>query len=113
MHYIETCADATYLKNAVVKCLNDNGGLETRIISKHLPGHRNFYDVPAKESKFYKKAMENGLDIKQGKIGMGMIYTMELKELYKIGMELIEKDTNIMLCDDKNCSFCSIFRKHK
>jgi aminoglycoside N3'-acetyltransferase len=97
LHYIETRADAPYLKKAVVKCLNGEGEPETHIIPKHLPGRRNFYDVPPEESRFYKAAAENGLTIKQSRLGMGLVYSMDLKELYDIGMKLIGRDSEIML----------------
>ncbi len=107
LHFLETEANSPFLVNAFVRILDDDGKLHTEIIPSHLPGHRDFYNRAGLEAKFYQKAMEKGLQIRHETFGLGHVYVMELKELYRIGMELFKEDPNITLCDDPNCHFCS------
>ena len=81
---------------------------ETKVlIEEHLPGDRDFYHDHGPESKFYRKAQQEGLCIREQTFGMNKLYLIELNELYEIGMQLWKQYPEIMLCDDPECSFCN------
>jgi hypothetical protein len=79
----------------------------------HLPGCRDFYNYKAPECKFYKRAIERGLQIKKEIMGVGELYAMKLEELYRIGTELFREDPDVTLCDNPSCAFCSRYRHKK
>ena len=110
IHYIEYKAKSAFLENAIVKIKDDDGKIHTEVIHNHVPGCRDFYNPKNLDSKFYVRAIEKGLTIKEEKLGMGQIYVMDLKELYEIGMELFREDKNVTLCDNENCRFCKKYR---
>ena len=107
LHFLEDVSGLEYLRNAVVKIKDARGNLRTAIIPRNLPGHRDFYRRDAENVKFYKRAAERGLRIREAELGAGKIYVMELRQLYEIGMRLIAEDKRVLLCDDPTCPFCS------
>ncbi len=109
LHYIETIADSACLGEAVCRVRNPDGSLKTVLIEKHLPGHRDFYRNDAENCKFYTRAVKAGLKIAEQPLGMGKLQLIDMKDLYRIGMELIRKDPRILLCDDPCCLFCRQF----
>lgn len=113
LHYLEDAANAAYLKNAVCAVEDDKKMIRHVVIPRHLPGHRDFYRPDAENCKFYKLATSAGLEIREVKIGTGNLKCMELKELYRIGMELLREDPLLLLCDNPECTFCSKYKKRK
>ena len=112
LHFLEHKANSDFLQNAIVKLIDDNGTLKTEVIKKHLPGHRDFYSDKAGNCKFYTRAKEKGLTIKSTSLGLGMLYLMDLNELYNIGIKLFYEDPNITLCcDNPDCTFCRNYKK--
>ena len=114
LHYLEDRANSNFLENAVIKIVREDGKHVTEIMRNHLPGCRDFYYFLAPdECKFYKRAMERGLNIKRELLGAGDIYTMQLSELYEIGTELFREDPDVTLCDRPQCVFCGRYRHKK
>lgn len=110
LHYLEDAANVPYLKSAVCAVEDDKNMLRHVTIPRHLPGHRDFYRADAESCKFYKRAIASGLKICEVPLGTGKLQCIELKELYRIGMELLQEDSFIFLCDNQECAFCSRFK---
>ena len=111
LHYLEDKSDAPFLANVFIKVEDGNGRAQTEVIRRHVPGHRCFYGENPREGKFYRKALEKGLQIKVAELGVGRLQMMELRQLHDIGMELFRENPLATLCDDPNCLYCSRFRK--
>ena len=109
LHYLEDRTDMPFLSSAVCRVKNPDGSLKTVLIEKHLPGHRDFYRPNAEECKFFRAAIERGLEIRSVPLGMGKLQLIEVRPLYEIGMELLKKDHRLLLCDDPECLFCRRF----
>ena len=110
LHMIETVTDAPFLSTAICQEKLPDGTIRTGAIARHLPGHRDFYiGFKAFESKFFKKAVEEGLKIHREKLGIGELLLMDSRELFEIGCRIAKADKRIFLCDDPNCLFCSRF----
>jgi hypothetical protein len=75
-----------------------------------LPGHRDFYrDVDAENSKFFRRAVQEGLKIEESSFGMGKLQLIGLRNFYDVAMKLWKEDPRILLCDNPDCQFCSRF----
>lgn len=113
LHYLETEADSSFVANAIVKIEREDGKLTTELIRKQMPGCRDFYYFTKPEGcKFYDRAVERGMKITKETLGVGDIYTMDLRELYTVGTELFKEDPDVTLCDRPQCLFCKKYR-HK
>ena len=110
LHYLETKIDHPCLDTAICRVKMDDGSLKTVAIEKHLPGDRDFYGLDAEQRKFYRKAVEAGLKIKRVKLGMDELILLDAQELYRIGMDLLAKDPDLLMCDDPQCEFCQTYR---
>jgi len=109
LHFLEDQADVPYLSDAIVKIEDSDGNHHIKTITRSFLEHRDFYRSDAENAKFYRRAVENGLEIKTQKIGAGSIKLMDLTSLYNIGLPLIKKDNRLLLCDNSECLFCSSF----
>ena len=109
LHYLEDRTDMPFLDTAVCRVKNPDGSLKTVAIEKHLPGHRDFYRPHAEECKFFRAAVERGLEIRSVPLGMSELQLIEVRPLYEIGMELLKQDHRLLLCDDPDCLFCRRF----
>ena len=109
LHFVETAAGASYLKNALVGWIDGEGREHTDLIPNHLPGHRSFYGAP-EASGFYREAKRRGLTVHEAPLGMGKLCRMELAQLWEIGMDMFREDPCATLCTDPECTFC---RKHR
>lgn len=108
LHMIETVTDAPFLGNGICQEKREDGRINTVALAQHLPGHRDYYcGFQAFDSKFYKKAQENGLQIHREKLGIGELLLMDSQALFEIGCKIAKEDKRIFLCDDENCAFCS------
>jgi len=111
LHYLETKSNAPFLDNALCTDRMPDGSLKRVAIPQHLPGHRDFYRSQggAEECKFFSRALAAGLELRKQKFGTGMVKLLELQEMYRIGMKLVEDDPRVLLCDNPDCGFCSRF----
>lgn len=109
-HFLEDELDMPYLAEAVCRVKKEDGSIKTVLFNKHLPGHRDFYRNPGEETRMYKKLLEKGLVIKKTGLGFGEIKVIDAKQMYDLGMESLKKDPRLLLCDDKECRFCSRYK---
>ena len=110
LHMIETVTDAEFLATGICQEQLANGRIKTVAIDQHLPGHRDFYiGFQAFESKFFKKAVAEGLQINREKLGIGELLLMDSRQLFDIGCRIAKEDKRLFLCDDEKCQFCSKF----
>lgn len=79
-------------------------------VPRNLPGCRDFYQADKNKIKFFIEAEKRGLEIKQGKLGLGTMLLMDMQELYKIGLELCEADPFILIHDEGKCASCDSLR---
>jgi aminoglycoside 3-N-acetyltransferase len=107
LHFLEDEMNLKYLGNAVCRIKDLDGKIRSVMIPGHLPGHRDFYESNAENSKFFIKAKAQGLKIMESSLGLGKLQTVRVEELHKIGISLITEDPDIFLCDREECIFCS------
>ncbi|MDD5729169.1 MAG: AAC(3) family N-acetyltransferase, partial [Victivallales bacterium] len=112
LHFLETEANAVYLKDSVCRVREENGDTRMVYVPKNLPGDRDFYHEPAENSKFFRAAVANKLNINEIGLGLGKLRLISAVELYDIGMKLLTDDPDILLCDKSECSFCSKYRSN-
>ena len=110
LHFMEDELDLPYLGNAICR-VKDGDKTRTVLIPKHLPGHRDFYEEDAEHCKFFRKVKADGFKIKESTMGLGKVQLIDAKEFYKLGIRALKADPNLLLCDDKECLFCSKYRK--
>ncbi len=106
LHYLEDQARLPYLSTAVCQAVRPDGSIEIGCVPRHLPGHRDFYGAGADTCKFYTRARERGLEVREVPLGEARLQLIDLRQLKEIGMELIAEDPRILLCDDPECLFC-------
>ncbi len=111
LHCLEDELDLPYLDAAYCAVRDPDGSVRTVRIEKHLPGCRDFYRKDYWNSKFYTRAVARGLEVKTADLGLGKILLVDLKQLRKIGLELLSEDPEVLLCDSNECHFCSKHRK--
>ena len=110
LHYLETLLDLWYLGCAVIRYKNEDGLCKSALLPQHLGGCRDFYK--GRNSKFYNKAVERGLNISYVPFGYGGIHLLSAAELYKVGCELLKEDPALLLCDSEECIYCVNAKKH-
>ncbi len=110
LHYLEDHCNAPFLDTAVCRVKNPDGTLKTVMIEKHLPGHRDFYREDAEKCKFFRRAVERGLEIRSAPLGLGELKLLETEPLFALGVQLIKDDPRVLLCDDPACLFCRRFQ---
>ncbi|OQA86249.1 MAG: Aminoglycoside 3-N-acetyltransferase [Lentisphaerae bacterium ADurb.Bin242] len=106
LHYLEDHCNAPFLDTAVCRVKNPDGTLKTVAIEKHLPGHRDFYREDAEKCKFFRRAVERGLEIRSEPLGVGELKVMEMESVFSLGIHLMKDDPRVLLCDDPGCLFC-------
>ena len=110
LHCLEDLCDMPFLETVFCRVREADGSLKTVKVERHLPGHRDFYRPDAENSKFFRRAVEAGLEIRRTSLGMGTLQLIELKPLYEIGVKLLQEDRRILLCDSDECLFCRKFK---
>ena len=111
IHYLETAVNANFLETAVCTVKMPDGSIEHVTVPQHLPGHRDFYRHDAENCKFYQKVIAAGLDIKEVDFGLGKLHLIDIRQLYDIGLPVMQEDSDIILCDSEDCLFCKKYRK--
>ena len=110
LHYFEDRCDLPYLQKALCAYGDpDEKKAELLLVPKHLPGDRDFYRSDVENGKFYRRALERGLEIRSAALGVGRLLLMDAGELVRIGLELVKEDPRVLLCDRPECGFCSRF----
>ncbi len=95
LHLLEDELDLPGLGDAVCKLKNPDGSGSYAVIRRHLPGDREFYHHDS-GSRFFRLACERGLRIRSVRLQAGAVRAIELRELYRIGRELLAEDRNLL-----------------
>lgn len=106
LHHLEDTLDLPYLRKAVCRVKRAGGGLETLLIPKQLPGHRDFYNSNWRETKIFKKLLADGMPIRETPLGMDYVRTIAATDFYRFGIKALKADRRILLCDAPDCLFC-------
>ncbi|MBQ9501235.1 MAG: DUF4910 domain-containing protein [Lentisphaeria bacterium] len=106
LHCLEDHAGAPYLAQAVCQVRDPSGAPRAVIVPDFPSGHREFYRPDAENSKFFTRAVQCGLDIREVSLGIGKLRLIDLEQLFGIGTALLKEDPRILLCDDPDCAFC-------
>ncbi len=110
LHYLEHAGEMPFLAPAVCRVVQPDGSLQTVVVPRHLPGHRDFYRRrQAEKSKFFQRAIASGLEIRRARLGLGDVLLVDLEPLDAIGRKLLREDPRVFLCDDPECDFCRRF----
>lgn len=110
IHCFEDRYNCEFLDNAIIKYVDDNGRIRTAVHERHLPGCRDFYNFRGPEAKFYKRALELGLDLKCEKLGIAEVYVLDIKNAFEVADRVFSENRNITLCDSPSCVFCKKYR---
>jgi aminoglycoside 3-N-acetyltransferase len=111
-HFLEDELNLPYLKPALCRIKRADGHVESVWVPKHLPGHREFYHYPGEDTAIYRRLIQNGLTIRQTKLGWGAIKAVDAAQMYSLGMQALQDDPNLLLCDSPECLFCSQSKTH-
>ena len=106
LHFIEDEMNLKYLASAVCRIKAADGKARTVLVPKHLPGHRDFYVSKAENSKFFRKVISEGLEIREASLGLGKLQVIDAGQLYALGVKAVREDDSIFLCDSPDCGFC-------
>ena len=101
LHYLEDQANLPGLGTAICRVRESDGKLKTVLIENHLPGDRDFYRHDAENCKFFRRAVTEGLEIKNVALGMGTLQLIDIRQLYTIGMKLVQEDPRILMRDEQ------------
>jgi hypothetical protein len=88
-----------------------DGRVEYVTVPQHLPGHRDFYRHDAENCKFYQKVIAKGLEIREVEFGLSKLHLIDIRQLYDIGLPIMQENSDIILCDADDCLFCKKYRK--
>jgi aminoglycoside N3'-acetyltransferase len=110
-HFLEDEVNLPYLKPALCRVEREDGALESVLVPRWLPGHRDFYRSPGETTKMYRRLIEKGLLIRWATLGLGRIKTIEVRPMYDLGMAALQDDPWLMLCDSRECVFCRAYNK--
>lgn len=110
-HFLEDEMDLPYLKPALCRVERNDGTIESVLVPKWLPGHRDFYKFPGETTKMYRRLIEMGLAIRSTTLGFGQIKSIEAVQMYDLGMAALKADPNLLLCDNSECVFCRTYNK--
>ncbi len=111
IHLIEDCLNLPFLKRAYGWIEREDGILETVVIPKWLPGHRDWYDPPAEERKLFRALRVAGWQTQRLDVGMGQLELIDAQQLFRIALEVVSDDPTLVLCDDSHCLFCANYQK--
>ncbi|MBR1951829.1 MAG: DUF4910 domain-containing protein [Lentisphaeria bacterium] len=100
LHFLETQSGVPYLHTAFCQAKTADGRIIQNAVEKYFSGPRDFYRPDAENSKFFKKAVAMGLEIKKVQLGTGQLQLIDLRQLFDIGMLLLKQDPDILLCDE-------------
>ena len=101
---MELHAGAEYTVPTCIQYVDAQGRTQTTVVPE-LFGCRNFYG--GNDNDFYREACRRGLRIWKEPFGMGVLYRMELRQLYEITMQMLREDPYALLCKKPGCPFCS------
>ena len=93
-------------------CVVRTGGTTMNVaVPRNLPGCRDFYHGAEESIKFFKAAAGRGLKIGHVTLGNGVVKVIDMRELYKIAVEIAKEDPFILLCDEGHDASCDALRR--
>ncbi len=100
MHSMEEAIDAKYLLELDIPAPTyiDDYKNKKFTLKKFPPGHRDFLSM----TPYLRK---NNIMV-EGKIGNAVVKVINVKEMFDLGKELMEKDPLLFICNNENCNFC-------
>ncbi len=102
LHLLEDRLDLPGIETALCKVKKPNGYCECVAVPKNLPGDRDFYSGTEESIRFFRAAREAGLEIRHATLGLGEVSCIDMTELYRIGMKLLQKEPNLLLSMPSN-----------
>ena len=112
-HFLEDEMDLPYLKPALCRVEREDGTIDSVLVPRWLPGHRDFYRFPGESSKMYRRLIEMRLAIRSAALGLGQIKLIDSAQMYELGMAALKSDPNLLLCDNPECVFCRTHNKRR
>ena len=100
MHSMEEAIDARYLLTLDIPAPTyiDDYKNKKFTLKKFPPGHRDFLSMTPILRK--KNLMV------EGKIGNAVVKIVDVKKMFDLGKELMEKDPLLFICENENCNSC-------
>lgn len=100
MHSMEEAIDAKYLHTLDIPAPTyiDDYKNKKFTLKKFPPGHRDFLSMTPLLRK-------NDL-MNEGKIGNALVKVIDVKGMFELGKELMEKNPLLFICENENCSSC-------
>ena len=100
LHLLEDRLDLPGVETVFCKFRRPDGTVDFAAVPRNLPYDRDFYHGTQETIRFFRAATAKGLKIRESSLGIGRIQTMDLRELYDIGMELLKADPLLLMSDD-------------
>lgn len=100
MHSLEEEVNSVYLRTLDIPAPTYFEGYRDRkfTLRKFPPGHRDFIGITP--------LLREQDAIIEGKIGDAAVKVMEVKKLFEIGLDALEKDPMLFICHNENCNSC-------
>ncbi len=105
IHAIEDIMDSQYLITQTVKAPTYIPDYEnkTMVLKKFCPGHRDFL-------RFTPILRREGALV-EVPVGNAVARIIDAREMFRIGLKILEKDPLFLLCNNENCKHCAPFRR--
>jgi len=111
LHYLETKMNLPYLKGALCCVERSDGETEVVHVRQHLDGHRDFYRTDWENTKIFRALLKAGLQLAHAVVGLGEIHIIKAREFEEKGLQVMQRDPAILLCDNPDCVFCRQWRR--
>lgn len=100
MHSMEEAIDAKYLLTLDIPAPTyiDDYKNKKFTLKKFPPGHRDFLSMTP--------ILRNKRLMTEGKIGNALVKVIDVKPMFELGKELMEKDPLLFICENENCNSC-------
>lgn len=105
MHSMEEAIDALYLHELDIPAPTYIDGYKNKkfTLKKFPPGHRDFLSM----TPYLRK---NDLMV-EGRIGNAVTKVIDVRKMFDLGKELMEKDPLLFICKNENCNSCHWSRR--
>lgn len=100
MHSLEEEIDALYLRTQEIPAPTYIDGYENKTftLKKFPPGHRDFNCLTP--------ALRRKDAIIEGRIGNAVVKVVEIKKLFDVGIEILNKNPLFFICSNESCNSC-------
>jgi len=100
LHTLEDFVDAPYLEDQIFVAptyMKDYEG-KTMTVKRYPPGHRDFLS--------FTRDLRRADAMTEGKVGGAVVKVIDVAKMFSIGLELLQKNVNYFLCENKRCVDC-------